>query len=81
MDNNEIHINNILNDMKNDDIDAYLLTGVTNIEYISNYKTTSFAFCILKENPIIYVSQMDMEIANNNSLIEVKKYESQLNQL
>ena len=76
MDNNEIHINNILNDMKNDDIDAYLLTGVTNIEYISNYKTTSFAFCILKENPIIYVSQMDMEIANNNSLIEVKKYES-----
>ena len=36
MDNNEIHINNILNDMKNDDIDAYLLTGVTNIEYISD---------------------------------------------
>ena len=70
------HIDNILNDLENDDIQAYLLTQFTNVEYISNYKPTSFAFCIIKENPIIYASKMDMEIANKNSKIEVKEFES-----
>lgn len=70
-----MHIKNILNDMEKDDIQAYLLTQFTNIKYISNYKPTSFAFCVIKENPIIYASQMDMEIANKDSSIEVKQYE------
>ena len=70
------HIDNILNDLENDDIQAYLLTQFTNVGYISNYKPTSFAFCIIKENPIIYASKMDMEIANKNSKIEVKEFES-----
>ena len=70
-----MHIKNILNDMEKDNIQAYLLTQFTNVEYISNYKPTSFAFCVIKENPIIYASQMDMEIANRDSSIEVKQYE------
>ena len=61
--------------MEKDNIQAYLLTQFTNVEYISNYKPTSFAFCVIKENPIIYASQMDMEIANRDSSIEVKQYE------
>ena len=72
----DVHIENILNDLQKDDIQAYLLTKFTNVEYISNYKPTSFAFCIIKENPIIYASSMDMEIAKNNSTIEVREYES-----
>lgn len=70
-----MHINNILKDMEKDDIQAYLLTQFTNIQYISNYKPTSFAFCVIKEEPIIYASKMDMEIANMNSSIEVKEYD------
>lgn len=70
-----MHIKNILNNMEKDNIQAYLLTQFTNVEYISNYKPTSFAFCVIKENPIIYASQMDMEIANRDSSIEVKQYE------
>ena len=70
-----MHVKNILNDMEKDNIQAYLLTQFTNVEYISNYKPTSFAFCVIKENPIIYASQMDMEIANRDSSIEVKQYE------
>ena len=62
--------------MKKDDFQAYLLTQFTNVEYISNYKPTSFAFCIIKDNPIIYASGMDMELANRDSKIEVKEYES-----
>ena len=71
-----LHIKNILKDMENDEFQAYLLTQFTNIEYISNYKPTSFAFCIIKENPIIYVSEMDLELANKDSTIEIRKYES-----
>ncbi|WP_394357491.1 aminopeptidase P family protein [Methanobrevibacter sp.] len=72
----ELHICNILDDLKKDDIQAYLLTQFTNIEYISGYKPTSFAFCVIKENPIIYASKMDMEIATKTSCIDVKEYES-----
>lgn len=72
----DIHVNNILNDLEKDNIQAYLLTKFTNVEYISGYRPTSFAFCIIKENPIIYASGMDMELANKNSAIEVRKYES-----
>lgn len=72
----DLHIDNILKDLKRDDFDAYLLTGFTNVEYISGYRPTSFAFCIIKENPIIYASGMDMELARMNSSIEVREYES-----
>ena len=72
----DLHIENILKDLQKDDFNAYLLTSFTNVEYISGYKPTSFAFCVIKENPIIYASGMDMELARNNSTIEVKEYES-----
>ena len=70
------HIENILKDLDKDDVDGYLLTKFTNVEYISNYRPTSFVFCIIKENPIIYASSMDMEIANKNSQIPIKEFES-----
>lgn len=70
------HVNNILNDLKKDDFQAYLLTGFTNVEYISGYKPTSFAFCVIKDDPVIYASGMDMELARRDSIIEVKEYES-----
>ena len=72
----DIHVENILKDLRNDDFQGYLLTRFTNIEYISNYRPTSFAFCIIKEDPIIYASKMDMEIACRDLTIEVKEYES-----
>ena len=75
MDYNKLHLDNILKDMEKDDNQAYMLTKFTNIQYISNYKPTSFAFCIIKDNPIIYASKMDMEIAKRDSSIEVKEFE------
>ena len=72
----DLHIDNILKDLEKDNFQAYLLTQFTNVEYISGYKPTSFAFCVIKENPIIYASGMDMELANRDSKIEVREYES-----
>ena len=72
----DLHIDNILKDLEKDDFQAYMLTQFTNVEYLSGYRPTSFAFCIIKENPIVYASGMDMEIANRDSSIEVREYES-----
>lgn len=72
----ELHINNIIDDLKKDEFQAYLLAQFTNIEYISGYKPTSFAFCLIKDEPIIYAAEMDMELAEHDSSIEVKKFES-----
>ncbi len=33
-------------------------------------------FCVIKEDPIIYASKMDMEIADKTSAIEVKQFTS-----
>jgi len=70
------HIENILKNLKEKDYDAYLLNQFTNIAYISNYFPTSFAFCIIKDDPIIFTSKMDMEIAKNNSSIDIIEFES-----
>lgn len=69
-------VENILKKMKKDNYGGYLLSKFTNISYISNYLPTSFAFCLIKEDPIIFVSKMDMEIAIKNSKINVVEFES-----
>lgn len=70
------HIRNILKDLEKEHYDGYLLANFSNIQYLSNYKPTSFAFVIIKENPIVYASKMDLEIANKDSTIEVKEFTS-----
>ena len=72
----ELHVNNIRDDLNKDDFQAYLLTQFTNVEYISGYRPTSFAFCIIKDEPVIYASKMDLELANRDSCIDVVEYES-----
>ena len=70
------HINNILKKLEEKELDAMLVANFNNIYYLSGYLSTSFAFLILKENPIIFVSGMDLENANNTSSIDIVKYES-----
>ena len=70
------HIKNILKKLEEKDQDAMLVANFNNIFYLSGYLSTSFAFLILKENPIIFVSGMDLENARNTSSIDIVKYES-----
>ena len=70
------HINNILKKLEEKDQDAMLVANFNNIHYLSGYLSTSFAFLIIKEYPIIFVSGMDMEIARDTSSIDIVKYES-----
>ena len=70
------HINNILKKLEEKELDAMLVANFNNIYYLSGYLSTSFAFLIIKENPMIFVSGMDMENAQNTSSIDIVKYES-----
>ncbi|WP_407463377.1 M24 family metallopeptidase [Methanobrevibacter sp.] len=72
----DFHISNILKKLEEKDQDAMLVANFNNIYYLSGYLSTSFAFMIIKENPIIFVSGMDMENAKNTSSIDIVKYES-----
>ena len=55
----DFHIKNILKKLEEKELDAMLVANFNNIYYLSGYLSTSFAFLILKENPIIFVSGMD----------------------
>ena len=70
------HIKNILKKLEEKEQDAMLVANFNNIYYLSGYLSTSFAFLIIKENPIIFVSGMDLENARNTSSIDIVKYES-----
>ena len=72
----DFHIQNILKKLEEKELDAMLVANFNNVYYLSGYLPTSFAFLILKENPIIFVSGMDLEHAKNNSFIDFLKYES-----
>ena len=75
-DSHDFHIKNILRKLKEKELDAMFVANFNNIYYLSGYLSTSFAFLIIKENPIIFVSGMDLENAKNTSSIDIVKYES-----
>ena len=71
-----IHISNLIKKTKEKGYDGILSTNISNIKFLSNYETTSFAFAVLSENPVVYTSSLDLENAKLNSIIEVKEFES-----
>lgn len=72
----DFHIKNLLKKLEEKDFDGMLIANFNNIYYLSGYLSTSFAFLILKENPIVYVSGLDLELASKTSSIDIKKFES-----
>jgi Xaa-Pro dipeptidase len=62
--------------MDNEDFNGMILTQINNIKYLSGYSPTSFAMCIIKEDPVILTSPMDKELANKTSSIKVEEFKS-----
>lgn len=69
-------IENIQKRMEKENFQGYFLADFANINYLSNYLPSSFAFCVIKEDPIIYCSQMDMELAGKDSTMEYVQFET-----
>lgn len=66
----------IIENMHQKGFDAMVIGDVNNIGYLSNYFPTGNDFCLLKEDPIIFTSPMDLENSEINSTMEVKPVKS-----
>ncbi|KZX16266.1 aminopeptidase [Methanobrevibacter cuticularis] len=73
---NEKKLKSILEKIHDKNYDCMILTQFNNIRYISNYAPTSFAICLLKDDPIILTSSMDKELAEKTSEIPVEEFKS-----
>lgn len=72
----QFHKNNLVSKINDSGHDGMLITNFNNIKYLANYMPQSQVFCILKENPILYVSNIEKELASKNSLIKVETFDS-----
>lgn len=69
-------INEIINKMHIESLDAVLILKPENITYLAGFKPSSASFLLLKDDPILFTSKMDMMEAEEQSLIPVSELKS-----
>lgn len=62
----------ILNQLQEENIDSMFVYKPENIKYISDFYPSSFAYLIIKEEPVLYVNSIDKEDAKEQSSIETR---------
>lgn len=62
----------ILNQLKDENIDSMFVYKPENIKYISDFYPSSFAYLIIDEEPVLYVNSIDKEDAEEQSSIETR---------
>ena len=62
----------ILNQLKDENIDSMFVYKPENIKYISDFYPSSFAYLIIDEEPVLYVNSIDKEDAEEQSTIETR---------
>lgn len=62
----------IINQLKDENIDSMFVYSPENIKYISGFYPSSFAYLIIQDEPILYVNSIDKESAEENALIETR---------
>ncbi|MDR2624609.1 MAG: aminopeptidase P family protein [Methanobrevibacter sp.] len=73
---NEKKLKTIIEHLYQKDFDGMIIKDVNNIGYLSNYFPTAFTFCLLEEEPVVYTTSMDLELAESTSNMEVKTIKS-----
>ncbi len=79
-------IKKVLDEMSNLDISALLLLKPVNIFYMTNFKPSSFSILLLNEEPLLWVSKMDKQEAEEKSTLpfqvfkSIKDFQEMLNQ-
>ena len=66
----------ILDEMHKENIDFMIVLNPNNIQYLAGFRPSSSSILILKENPVLYTNQMDLEDALQNSKIQVEELKS-----
>ncbi|RAP51461.1 MAG: aminopeptidase [Methanosphaera sp. rholeuAM270] len=62
----------ILNQLNDENIDSMFVYSPENIKYLSDFYPSSFAYLIIRDEPILYVNSIDKESAEEKSLIETR---------
>jgi Xaa-Pro aminopeptidase len=63
----------IVDEMHKENIDSLLILNPNNIHYIAGFRPSASSILIVKDEPVLYTNQMDMEDALLNSKIRVEE--------
>jgi len=66
----------ILDEMHEENIDFMIVLNPNNIHYLADFRPSSYSILILKDEPVLYTNQMDLEDAIHNSKIQVEELKS-----
>jgi Xaa-Pro dipeptidase len=67
---------NIIDEMHTQNIDTLLVLNPYNITYLADFKPSSSSVLLIKDEPTLFTSKMDMEDANLNSKVHVEEFQS-----
>lgn len=62
--------------MKEENLDTLLVLNPYNVTYLADFKPSSPSILLIKDEPVLFTSKMDMEDANINSKINVEEFQS-----
>lgn len=65
----------IISQLQKEDINSMFVYKPENIKYVSDFYPSSFAYLIIKDEPVLYVNSIDKEPALEQSSIEVRDIE------
>jgi len=69
-------IDEMIQKMYQEDFDALVIVKPENVAYISGFKPSSPSMVLLKDEPILFVSKLDLEEAHEQSHITVDEFKS-----
>jgi len=66
----------IVDKMQEEGLDTFLILNPHNITYLAGFKPSSSSFLLIKDEPVLFTSKMDLKDANLNSKIMVEEFKS-----
>jgi len=66
----------IVDKMQEEGIDTFLILNPHNITYLAGFKPTSSSVLLIKDEPVLFTSKMDLEDAKLNSKIGAEEFKS-----
>jgi Xaa-Pro dipeptidase len=66
----------IVDRMQEEGLDTLLILNPHNITYLAGFKPSSSSVLLIKDEPVLFTSKMDLEDANLNSKIGVEEFKS-----
>lgn len=69
-------INGIISRMHEENLDSILVLEPQNISYVTGFNPSSFSVLILKDEPILFTSKLDIDDASEVSRVQVESFES-----